>query len=136
MQRYPSGISRWSFPVSHFRQRSALRHVVQYLLFADDIKLISAHSPCSALHQGMEASFQWSDDCDLQLNASNYSHISVSECLPSSLTLTDLTEISAVDTTDDNLLQIGPQTMMRNGKAMSGYSHYNSSASAVLDNTL
>ncbi len=32
------------------------------LLFADDLKLISAHSQHGDLHQNLEAAFQWSDE--------------------------------------------------------------------------
>ncbi len=40
------------------------------LLFADDVKFISARSQYGEWQQNLEAAFQWSDDCDLTLNAS------------------------------------------------------------------
>ncbi len=40
------------------------------LLFADDVKLISAGSQYGELHQNLEAAFQWAGDCDRPLNAS------------------------------------------------------------------
>ncbi len=48
------------------------------LLFVDDVKWIPARSQYAGLHQNLEAAFQWSDDCDLPLNASKCSHISIS----------------------------------------------------------
>ncbi len=39
------------------------------LLFADDVKLISARSQYEEIHQNLQAAFQWSEDCDLPLNA-------------------------------------------------------------------
>ncbi len=36
------------------------------LLFADDVKLISARSQYEELYQNLQAAFQWSKDCDLQ----------------------------------------------------------------------
>ncbi len=53
------------------------------LLFADDVQLVSARSQNGELHQNLEAAFQWSDDCDLPLNASKCSHISIGGPPPS-----------------------------------------------------
>ncbi len=47
------------------------------LLFAADVKLISARSQSGALHQHLEAALQSSEDCDLPRNASKCSHISI-----------------------------------------------------------
>ncbi len=71
------------------------------VLFADDVKLQSARSQYGEFHQKLEAAFQWSDDCDLPLSASKCSHISIGGPHPSPLTLSDGTEISAVDSTKD-----------------------------------
>ncbi len=71
------------------------------LLFADDVKLISARSQYGELYQNLEAAFQWLHDCDLPLNASKCSHISIGGPPPSPLTLSDGTEKSAVDSPKD-----------------------------------
>ncbi len=47
------------------------------LLFANEVKLISARFKYAELHQNLEAAFQWSDDCNLPLNESKCSHISI-----------------------------------------------------------
>ncbi len=47
------------------------------LLFVDDDKLIAARSRDGESHQNLEAAFQRSDECDLLMNASNCSNISI-----------------------------------------------------------
>ncbi len=71
------------------------------LLFVKDVKLMAVRSRYSKLYQNLEAAFRWSDDCDLPLNASKCSHISIGELPPSPLSLSDGTEISEVDSTKD-----------------------------------
>ncbi len=47
------------------------------LLFADDVKMISARSQYEELHQNLQAAFQWSEDCDLPLNVVKCSHVAI-----------------------------------------------------------
>ncbi len=47
------------------------------VLFMDGIKLMLACYEYSELDQNPETLFQWSNDCDLPLNASKCSHISI-----------------------------------------------------------
>ncbi len=71
------------------------------LLFADDVKLISARSQYKKLHQNLQTAFQWSENCDLPLNAAKYSHVAIGGPPPFPLTLIDGTAISSVDSTKD-----------------------------------
>ncbi len=43
-----------------------------FLLFADDLKVISARSQYGELHQNLRTVFQWSDGCDLPTNTSKF----------------------------------------------------------------
>ncbi len=71
------------------------------LLFADDVKLISARSQYEDLHQNLQAAFQRSEDCDLPLNAAGCSHVAIGGSPPFPLTLIDGTTISSVDSMKD-----------------------------------
>ncbi len=71
------------------------------LLFAEDVKLMSARSQYVELHQNLRAAFQWSEDCDLPLNAAKCSHVAIGGPPSFSLTLIDGTAISSVDSMKD-----------------------------------
>ncbi len=71
------------------------------LLFAVDVKLISARSQYEELHRDLQAAFQWSEECDLPLNAAKCSHVAIGGPPPFPLTLIDGTAISSVDSMKD-----------------------------------
>ncbi len=71
------------------------------LLLSDDVKLISAHSHYEELHQNLQAPFQWSEDCDLSLNAAKCTHVAIGGPPSFLLTQIDGTAISSVDSLTD-----------------------------------